>query len=65
MVSPLLLSAGELELREKSGDGSVATCRDLHADTTWGPYPGSVQSEGSAVDGDTKVGTFLLTLRIS
>lgn len=61
LMAPPSFSADELELREKSGDSSVAACRDLHPDTTWGPYPGSVQSEGSAVDGETEVGALLLT----
>lgn len=58
--SSSLLSADELELREKDGDSSVVTCRDLHPDTTWGPFPGSLQSEGSAADGETEVGALLL-----
>lgn len=57
---PLRLSADDLELREKSGDSSVVTCRDLHPDTTWGPYPGILQSEGNTADGETEVSPILL-----
>lgn len=59
LTVPLLLSADELQLREKNGDSSVVTCGDLHPDKTWGPYPGSVQSEG-----DAEVGALLLTFWI-
>ncbi|XP_041651343.1 zinc finger protein ZFPM1 isoform X2 [Cheilinus undulatus] len=42
----------ELELREEGGDSRVVASRDLHPDTTWGPYPGILQSEGSTDDQD-------------
>uniref|UniRef100_A0A3Q1ET62 Zinc finger protein, FOG family member 1 n=1 Tax=Acanthochromis polyacanthus TaxID=80966 RepID=A0A3Q1ET62_9TELE len=38
----------DLELGDEGS--SVVAVRDLHPDTTWGPYPGIVQSEGSAED---------------
>lgn len=41
------------------------TCRDLHPDTTWGPYPGILQSEGSKADGEAEVGAVLLTVCIN
>uniref|UniRef100_A0A3P8S4P0 Zinc finger protein, FOG family member 1 n=1 Tax=Amphiprion percula TaxID=161767 RepID=A0A3P8S4P0_AMPPE len=38
----------ELELGDEGS--SVVAVRDLHPDTTWGPYPGIVQSESSTED---------------
>uniref|UniRef100_A0A3B5B2E2 Zinc finger protein, FOG family member 1 n=1 Tax=Stegastes partitus TaxID=144197 RepID=A0A3B5B2E2_9TELE len=40
----------ELQRRSTTDEGGVAALRDLHPDTTWGPYPGIVQSEGSTED---------------
>ncbi|XP_028441409.1 zinc finger protein ZFPM1 [Perca flavescens] len=44
----------DLELIEEGGDSRVVACRDLHPDTMWGPYPGILQSEGSADDQETE-----------
>lgn len=60
---PPVLSADDLELREESGDNRVVTCRDLHPDTTWGPYPGILQSEGNTADQETEVGALVLTVQ--
>ncbi|KAM8891686.1 zinc finger protein ZFPM1 isoform 2-T2 [Spinachia spinachia] len=35
-----------LGFRGESGDNRVIACSDLHPNTTWGPYPGVLQSEG-------------------
>ncbi|XP_060892388.1 zinc finger protein ZFPM1 [Labrus mixtus] len=43
----------ELELREEGGDSRLVAGRDLHPDTTWGPYPGILQSEGSTDEPET------------
>ncbi|XP_028286301.1 zinc finger protein ZFPM1 [Parambassis ranga] len=37
----------DLELRDEGRDSSVVAVRPLHPDTTWGPYRGVVQSDGS------------------
>ncbi|KAM3870323.1 zinc finger protein ZFPM1 [Diretmus argenteus] len=37
----------DLELSEDADDARVVARRDLHPDTTWGPYPGIVQSDDS------------------
>ncbi|XP_029290029.1 zinc finger protein ZFPM1 isoform X2 [Cottoperca gobio] len=44
----------ELELSEEGGDSRVVAGRDLHPDTTWGPYQGILQSEGSTDDQETE-----------
>ncbi|XP_069384614.1 zinc finger protein ZFPM1 [Paralichthys olivaceus] len=38
----------DLEFSEEGGESRVVAGRDLHPETTWGPYPGIVQSKGSA-----------------
>ncbi|KAM3609015.1 uncharacterized protein V6R79_008503 [Siganus canaliculatus] len=50
----------ELELSEDGADSRVVAARDLHADTTWGPYPGLLQSESGTEDQDAE--TSRLTL---
>lgn len=48
----------DLEYSEGGGDSSssrVVVGRDLRPDTTWGPYPGILQSEGSTDDRETEV----------
>ncbi|XP_062245049.1 zinc finger protein ZFPM1 isoform X1 [Platichthys flesus] len=37
----------DLEFSEEGGGSRVVAGRDLHPDTTWGPYPGIIQSQGS------------------
>ncbi|XP_028307026.1 zinc finger protein ZFPM1 [Gouania willdenowi] len=44
----------ELQFSGDGGDSSVVAVRDLHPDTTWGPYTGTVQSETSADHQDTE-----------
>ncbi|TNN35566.1 hypothetical protein EYF80_054263 [Liparis tanakae] len=47
----------DLEYSEGGGDSSssrVVVGRDLRPDTTWGPYPGVLQSEASADDRETE-----------
>uniref|UniRef100_A0A3P8S735 Zinc finger protein, FOG family member 1 n=1 Tax=Amphiprion percula TaxID=161767 RepID=A0A3P8S735_AMPPE len=46
-----LYNEDELELGDEGS--SVVAVRDLHPDTTWGPYPGIVQSESSTEDQET------------
>ncbi|XP_019733732.1 zinc finger protein ZFPM1 [Hippocampus comes] len=41
----------ELDFNEEGNGRKVVARRDLHADTVWGPYPGSLQSDASADDG--------------
>ncbi|KAL6107419.1 zfpm1 [Pungitius sinensis] len=43
-----------LEFSGESGDNRVVAGRDLHPDTTWGPYPGVLQSEGGTDNQETK-----------
>ncbi|XP_061139830.1 zinc finger protein ZFPM1 [Syngnathus typhle] len=40
----------ELELSKEGSGRKVVARRELHTDTIWGPYPGSLQSDGSADD---------------
>lgn len=54
-----LLTPDDLELSEEGSDSRVVAGRDLHPDTTWGPYPGLLQSEGSADDQETEVTALL------
>uniref|UniRef100_A0A667ZT91 Zinc finger protein, FOG family member 1 n=1 Tax=Myripristis murdjan TaxID=586833 RepID=A0A667ZT91_9TELE len=44
----------DLELNEGSQDSRVVARRDLHPETVWGPYPGTVQSEDSTNDQETE-----------
>ncbi|XP_075932443.1 zinc finger protein ZFPM1 isoform X3 [Anarhichas minor] len=44
----------DLEFSEEGADRRVVAGRDLHPDTTWGPYPGILQSEGSTEDQETE-----------
>ncbi|XP_070829198.1 zinc finger protein ZFPM1 [Chaetodon trifascialis] len=44
----------DLELCEEGGDSKVVAGRNLHPDTTWGPYPGVLQSGGSTDDQETE-----------
>ncbi|XP_023253066.1 zinc finger protein ZFPM1 [Seriola lalandi dorsalis] len=44
----------DLELSDEGSDSRVVASRDLHPDTTWGPYPGILQSEGSTDDQETE-----------
>ncbi|KAL7402243.1 hypothetical protein ABVT39_011833 [Epinephelus coioides] len=44
----------DLELSEEDSDSRVVAGRDLQPDTTWGPYPGILQSEGSTDDQETE-----------
>ncbi|XP_049928346.1 zinc finger protein ZFPM1 [Epinephelus moara] len=44
----------DLELSEEGSDSRVVAGRDLQPDTTWGPYPGILQSEGSTDDQETE-----------
>ncbi|XP_030282429.1 zinc finger protein ZFPM1 isoform X2 [Sparus aurata] len=50
----------DLELSKDGCDSRVVAGRDLHPDTTWGPYPGILQSEGSTDDQEAE--TSQLTL---
>ena len=52
--SPSLLP-DDLELSKDGCDSRVVAGRDLHPDTTWGPYPGILQSEGSTDDQEAEV----------
>ncbi|KAM9854191.1 zinc finger protein ZFPM1 [Aulostomus maculatus] len=40
----------ELEFRGEGSDSRVVARQDLHPDTTWGPFPGVLQSDTSADD---------------
>uniref|UniRef100_A0AAQ4QRJ0 Zinc finger protein, FOG family member 1 n=1 Tax=Gasterosteus aculeatus aculeatus TaxID=481459 RepID=A0AAQ4QRJ0_GASAC len=42
-----------LEFSGASGGNRVVAARDLRPDTTWGPYPGVLQSEGGTDDQET------------
>ncbi|XP_026168201.1 zinc finger protein ZFPM1 [Mastacembelus armatus] len=44
----------DLELRDEGGDSRVVAARELQPGTTWGPYPGVLQSEGSTDDRETE-----------
>ncbi|XP_077424644.1 zinc finger protein ZFPM1 [Vanacampus margaritifer] len=44
----------ELQLSKEGGDRKVVARRELLADTIWGPYPGSLQSDGSAEEGTSE-----------
>ncbi|KAK2918304.1 zinc finger protein ZFPM1 isoform X1 [Channa argus] len=44
----------DLELSEEGGDSRVVAGRSLNPDTKWGPYPGTVQSEGSTDNKETE-----------
>ncbi|KAI3371753.1 hypothetical protein L3Q82_024307 [Scortum barcoo] len=44
----------ELELSEEGGNSRVVAGRDLRPDTTWGPYPGILQSESVTDDQETE-----------
>ncbi|XP_073328003.1 zinc finger protein ZFPM1 isoform X2 [Pagrus major] len=50
----------DLELSKEGCDSRVVAGRDLHPDTTWGPYQGILQSEGSTDDQEAE--TSRLTL---
>lgn len=45
----------ELRITEDSGVCTVVARTDLHQDTVWGPYPGTIQSESSKEDQDAQV----------
>ncbi|KAM9351770.1 zinc finger protein ZFPM1 isoform 1-T1 [Symphorus nematophorus] len=51
----------DLQLSEEGSDSRVVAGRDLHPDTTWGPYAGVLQSEGST-DDDEETENSRLTL---
>ncbi|XP_057691879.1 zinc finger protein ZFPM1 [Corythoichthys intestinalis] len=44
----------ELEFSKEGTSRKVIARRDLHTDTVWGPYPGSLQSDGSTDNGGSK-----------
>lgn len=54
-----VVPADDLELREEGGDSRVVAGRDLRPDTTWGPYPGILQSEGRTADQKSEVGALM------